>query len=92
MPNDEQLAELSESLNAAGKQDKANSAELREYEIYLGALDEIMTFDESNESLYREILDKMVIYVICHRGILCHIGRLWGYLQISVYRLRNCAS
>lgn len=59
---DEQLAELSESLNAAGKQDKANSAELREYESYLCALDEIMSFDESNESLYREILDKMVIY------------------------------
>lgn len=59
---DEQLAELSEALNAAGKQDKANIAELHEYESYLSALDEIMTFDESNESLYREILDKMVIY------------------------------
>lgn len=59
---DEQLAELSEALNAAGKQDKENAAELHEYESYLNALDEIMTFDESNESLYREILDKMVIY------------------------------
>lgn len=44
------------------KQDKANSAELREYESYLSALDEIISFDESNESLYREILDKMVIH------------------------------
>lgn len=59
---DEQLAELSEALHAAGKQDKANSAELHEYESYLSALDEIMSFDESNESLYREILGKMVIY------------------------------
>lgn len=59
---DEQLAEFSESLHAAGKQDKANTAELREYESYIAALDEIMSFDESNESLYREILDKMVIY------------------------------
>lgn len=59
---EEQLAELSESLHMAGKQDKANAAELHEYESYLNALDEIMTFDESNESLYREILDKMVIY------------------------------
>ena len=59
---DEQLTELSEALNAAGKQDKENAAELHEYESYLNALDEIMTFDESNESLYREILDKMVIY------------------------------
>lgn len=59
---EEQLAEFSESLHAAGKQDKANTAELREYESYIAALDEIMSFDESNESLYREILDKMVIY------------------------------
>ncbi len=59
---EEQLTELSESLHTAGKQDKENAAELREYESYLSALDEIMTFDESNESLYREILDKMVIY------------------------------
>ncbi|MBD5536798.1 MAG: recombinase family protein [Lachnospiraceae bacterium] len=59
---DEQLADLSELLHAAEKQDKANAAELHEYESYLSALDEIMSFDESNESLYREILDKMVIY------------------------------
>lgn len=59
---DEQIAELAESLHTAGKQDKANAAELREYESYVNALDEIMSFDESNESLYREILDKMVIY------------------------------
>ena len=49
-------------MHVAGKQDKANTAELREYESYIAALDEIMSFDESNESLYREILDKMVIY------------------------------
>ena len=59
---DEQLAELTESLHTAGKQDKANAAELHEYENYLTALDEIMSFDESNESLYHEILDKMVLY------------------------------
>ena len=60
---DEQLVELTESLHMAGKQDKANAAELHEYENYMSALNEIMSFDESNESLYREILDKMVI---CH--------------------------
>lgn len=59
---EEQLAELAEALHTAGKEDKANAAELHEYENYLTALDEIMSFDESNESLYREILDKMVIY------------------------------
>ena len=59
---DEQLAELSESLSAAGKRDKIHSEEPREYESFLRALDEIISFDESNESLYREILEKMVIY------------------------------
>lgn len=59
---DEKLAELSESLHAAEKQNKENAAELHGYENYLIALDKIMSFDESNESLYREILDKMVIY------------------------------
>ncbi len=59
---EEQLAELAEALHTAGKEDTANAAELHEYENYLTALDKIMSFDESNESLYREILDKMVIY------------------------------
>lgn len=59
---DEQLAELSESLNISKKQDKINSAELYEYESYIAALDGIISFDESNESLYQEILDKIVIY------------------------------
>lgn len=59
---DGQLAELTEALYEAEKQDKENAAELHEYENYLSALAEIMSFDESNESLYREILDKMVIY------------------------------
>lgn len=60
---DEQLAGLTESLHTVVKQDKANEAELHEYENYLSVLDEIMSFDERNESLYREIVDKMVI---CH--------------------------
>ncbi len=59
---DEQLAGLAESLHTARKQDKANETEFHEYENYLRALDEIMSFAESNERLYREILDKMVIY------------------------------
>lgn len=60
---DEQLAGLTESLHTMVKQDKANEAELHEHENYLSVLDEIMSFDERNESLYREIVDKMVI---CH--------------------------
>ena len=59
---DEQLAELSELLASAQSNDKAQSKQIDVFEQYITALDEIMTFDETNESLYREILDKMVIY------------------------------
>ncbi len=59
---DNQFAELSESLNVAEKQNKTKSAELFECKNCFRVLDEIMSFDESNEILYREILDKMIIY------------------------------
>ena len=59
---DEQLTELSELLASAQSKDKAQSKQIDVFEQYIAALDEIMTFDETNESLYREILDKMVIY------------------------------
>jgi DNA invertase Pin-like site-specific DNA recombinase len=59
---DEQLAELAAKLSDSQKKDGAKAKQINVYEQYIAALDEIMTFDESNESLYREILDKMVIY------------------------------
>ncbi len=59
---DEQLAELSELLSNAQSEDKAQTKQIDVFEQYITALDEIMTFDETNESLYREILDKMIIY------------------------------
>ena len=59
---DEQLAELSELLSDAQSKDKLQTKQIDVFEQYITALDEIMTFDETNESLYREILDKMVIY------------------------------
>lgn len=59
---DEQLAELSEQLSNSQSKDKEQAKQIDVFEQYITALDEIMTFDETNESLYREILDKMVIY------------------------------
>ena len=59
---EEQLAELSELLSNAQSKNKSYSKQIDVFEQYITALDEIMTFDETNESLYREILDKMVIY------------------------------
>jgi DNA invertase Pin-like site-specific DNA recombinase len=59
---DEQRAELSELLSNSQNKDKEQAMQIDVFEQYITALDEIMTFDETNESLYREILDKMVIY------------------------------
>jgi hypothetical protein len=59
---DEQLAELTEQHSDSQKKDSAKAKQIDKFEQYITALDEIMTFDETNESLYREILDKMVIY------------------------------
>lgn len=59
---DEQLAELSELLSNSQSKDTAQAKQIDASRQYITALDEIMTFDETNESLYREILDKIVIY------------------------------
>lgn len=59
---DEQIAELSKMLSDFQSKDKEQAKQIDVFEQYMTALDEIMTFDESNESLYRELLDKMVIY------------------------------
>lgn len=59
---DQQLAELSELLSNSQSKDKEQAKQIDVFEQYIAALNEIMTFDETNESLYREILDKMVIY------------------------------
>lgn len=59
---EEQLAELSKLLHTSQNQDKTHSKQLTGYEQYITALDEILTFDETNKILYREILDKIIIY------------------------------
>jgi DNA invertase Pin-like site-specific DNA recombinase len=57
-----QLTELTELSPDTQKKESDKSKQIDKFEQYITALDEIMTFDETNESLYREILDKMVIY------------------------------
>lgn len=59
---DTQLEELSGELHNAWEQDKVQTGQIREFEKCRNALDDILSFDEGNERLYREILDKMVIY------------------------------
>lgn len=59
---DEQLEELSVMLGNAEKENKHHSKLIDVFEQNITVLDEIMAFDETNSSLYREILDKMVIY------------------------------
>ncbi len=59
---DEQLAELSQLLSNSRNKDKERAKQIDVSLEYSEALDEIMTFDETNESLYREILDKIIIY------------------------------
>ena len=59
---DEQLAELSKLLSNSQSKDKEQTKQIDVFEQYITTLAEIMTFDETNETLYREILDKMVIY------------------------------
>ncbi len=59
---DGQLAELSEILSNSQGRDKAQAKQADVFEQCITALDEIMAFGETNQSLYREILDKAVIY------------------------------
>lgn len=59
---DEQLAVLTEQLSNSQSKDKKQAKQIDVFEQYISALDEIMTFDETNESLYREILERIVIY------------------------------
>lgn len=59
---DEQLEEFSKMLDNVREENKHSVEQMNAFEKYMAVLDEIMTFDESNGSLYHEILDKMVVY------------------------------
>lgn len=58
---DRQIQELEQSLAASYQNDKIKARQTTEMEAYIAALDDIMTFDVSNQELYREVLEKMVI-------------------------------
>ena len=59
---EQQLAELSLQLSKLQGESSALTTEPDSLEQCAAALDEIMAFDETNTSLYREILDKMIIH------------------------------
>lgn len=58
---DEQIQELDLSLEKSVRDNKIMDRQAMEQETYIAALDDILSFDENNQDLYREILEKMVI-------------------------------
>lgn len=58
---DEQIQELEQSLKKTSLNDKIRDRQMEDQESYIEALDDILSFDEDNRDLYREILEKMVI-------------------------------
>lgn len=58
---DNQIRELEDLLKVSMENDKMKAKQAAETEAYIAALEDIMSFDENNEELYREILEKMVI-------------------------------
>lgn len=58
---DEQIEELDLSLEKSVRNDKIMDRQAMEQETYIVALDDILSFDENNQDLYREILEKMII-------------------------------
>lgn len=59
---EEQIAILTAKLQSKKNATKEQTTQIEEFEQYIKALDEIMTFDETNQNLYRELLDKIVVY------------------------------
>ncbi len=58
---DEQMQDLERSLEKSRQNDRIRDMQTTEQENYIAALDDILSFDENNQDLYREILEKMVI-------------------------------
>lgn len=58
----EQIEALEVQLKNAGEEEKIRRRQAENMAQYIRVIDEIMEFDETNELLYREILDKMVIF------------------------------
>jgi len=58
----QELEQLHEQLLESSSKSKAHAKQVTTMEQYIIALDEILTFDESNETLYREVLDHFAIH------------------------------
>jgi hypothetical protein len=59
---DDQMEELNKLLQGVQKEDDIRSRQLNLFPQYDSVLDEIMTFDESNLGLYRELVEKITVY------------------------------
>ena len=59
---DEELKQLNQQLADAQAENRVQAREANNMEQYIKALDEIMLFDEHNETLYQEILDHIDIH------------------------------
>lgn len=58
----EELQQLNQQLIEILNADKIQMRQSNNMEQYIQAIDEIMSFNESDEMLYQEILDKMIIH------------------------------
>lgn len=59
---EEELSSLEQQLQEAQNEAKIRAKQINHMEQYVTALDEIMDFQVTNEALYGEVLEKMVIY------------------------------
>lgn len=57
-----ELEQLNHQLTDALNENKAQAMQADNIQRYISALDEIMTFDENNEILFREVLDHIEIH------------------------------
>ncbi len=59
---DAELEQLQQQLAALSTKGKIQSQQASDMQQYIKAIDEILTFDENNETLYREALDHMAVH------------------------------
>ena len=58
----QELEQLQQQLLDSSANDKIHARQVNSMEQYITALDEILTFDENNETLYREVLDHIEVH------------------------------
>lgn len=65
---DDELSRLQALLAENEQNDRQHSRQQEQMDVLEKTLDEILSFDEENEMLYREILEKIVVYRDAGRG------------------------